>query len=222
MRHSVSAIFDSSVSKIIRQQQSVPPSLTSWRWQILISFLLMLHLFSVAISYSANWRRSSIQDAAIVWLQPYLIGANWYQEMLPIEWISENNRPGSIQLLVEHEAGHNHWVPTLDSDNSNNEKRKFDRLLHVLSELAIGEDSQGLTRILKSIVLHLEAGGSGNASRISKIRLLKRSESNLSKEADSVLYEAALARFPSGEFGFIPKIDSHRSVRAHETVQVNQ
>ena len=33
-------------------------------------------------------------------------------------------------------------------------------------------------------------------------------------ESESILYEASVARFPTGEFGFVPKLESHRSVRS--------
>ncbi len=213
------------MSKIIRQQQPVPASLITLRWQALISILLVLHLLSIGLSYATNWRRSSIEDNAIVWIQPYLIGFNWYQEMLPIEWISENNRPGSIQLSVEYADAQDQWIPIFESEKATMSRGKNDRLLHLLSELASGGDSQGLTLVLKSIVLHLEAGRKAKMPLVSKIRLAKFSDptvfSDSDNRADVVLYEASLARFASGEFGFIPKVESHRSVRAQEAVRGN-
>jgi len=176
-----------------------------------------MHLFSIGLTYATNWQRSAIEDRALVWLQPYLIGTNWYQEMMPIEWISENYRPGSFQLSIQHANATDQWVPILGVTSTNSMRAKFDRLLHVLSELARGEDYQGMTRVLKSIVLHLEKSRPANAPQISKIRLEKIAASSSIGDSEEVLYEATLARFPSGEFGFVPKIENHRSVRAIET-----
>ena len=100
---------------------------------------------------------------------------------------------------------------------------RADRFLHVLAELAINEDTLGLTNVLKSIVVHLESKNKDQKSLVSKIRLEKNlefkaiiasSKDVLSDETVSVLFEAALARFAGGEFGFVPKIDSNRTVRS--------
>ena len=100
---------------------------------------------------------------------------------------------------------------------------RAERLLHVLAELASNDDTLGLSNALKSIVAHLESENKDPNSLVSKIRLDKKWEPKadnvgtkdaLSDETESVLFEAELARFAGGEFGFVPKIESNRSVRS--------
>ncbi len=194
--------------------------------QICISTLLIMHLVFIVLTYATNWRRSSLEDKVLVSMQPYLIGLNWYQEMLPIEWVSENYKPGGVRITIENANAPNSWTSILDLTSSHSARSKIERVIHVSSELASAEDLQGLTCLLKSVVLHLEKGRSPNAPIVTRIRLEKVVNANATDNATSdatgdVLYEASLARFPSGEFGFIPKVESHRSVRANEAIGVN-
>jgi len=193
---------------------------SSWRW--LISVAILFHLSAVGLSYATNWRRSTVQDALLTGLQPYLITGNWYQEMLPIEWISDtSSRP--VRLLVQTNNGSKEWKQVLDVSEKGPGRVRAERLLHVLSELASNDDTLGLTHVLKSIVVHLESENKDQNSLVSKIRLEKNmeykavisgTEDVLSDETESVQYEAELARFAGGEFGFVPKIESNRSVRS--------
>lgn len=219
---------NSSLSKTIHSQKSIPctsPNQMTSPWQICITTLLMMHLVFIVLTYATNWRRSSIEDKVLVSMQPYLIGLNWYQEMLPIEGISENYKPGSVRITIENANAPNSWTSILDLTSSHSAQAKIERLIHVSSELASAEDLQGLTRLLKSVVLHLEKGRSPNSPFVTRIRLEKVANANATDNATTnatgeVLYEASLARFPSGEFGFIPKVESHRSVRANEAIGV--
>lgn len=93
----------------------------------------------------------------------------------------------------------------------------MDRFLYPLVEFAKSDDTEGLTRILKSLVVHLESETTANNARILKIRLENVSQMALESNAVSILYEASLARFPTGEFGFVTDIESYRSVRAVES-----
>lgn len=188
----------------------------------MISVTILFHLFAVGLSYATNWRRSTVQDAVLTRLQPYLITGNWYQEMLPIEWISETSSR-QVRLLVQTKNGSNEWKQVFDASEKSVGRFRAERLLHVLAELASNDDTLGLTNALKSIVVHLESENKDQNSLVSKIRLDKKWEPKadnvgtkdaLSDETESVLYEAELARFAGGEFGFVPKIESNRSVRS--------
>ena len=163
-----------------------------------------------------------VQDALLTRLQPYSITGNWYQEMLPIEWISDTSS-GQVHLLVQRMDGLKEWKQVLDESEKGVSRVRAERFLHVLGELASNDDTVGLTNVLKSIVVHLESENKNQESRVSKIRLVKNLESKgvladakdiQSDETESVLYEAALARFEGGEFGFVPKIENNRTVRS--------
>jgi len=182
------------------------------QWQWVLRLLILFHFFAIALTYSANWRRSAIQDNTLGSLQPYLIAGNWYQEMLPVEWISDSIGQKSVRLSIQTTTSPNDWTPALDASVKNLDQARAQRLLHVLTELAVSEDTQGLTNVLKSIVLHLENDPS--KPRLVGIRLERHSDSSPESQAESILYEASLARFSNGEFGFVPKLESHRSVRS--------
>ena len=191
----------------------------------------------MGLSYATNWQRSALQDALLTGLQPYLITGNWYHEMLPIEWISDSARSRRVRVLIQTSSDSNEWKKVLDATKKGVDRARSERLLHVLAELASNEDTLGLTNLLKSMVVHWEHENKSQKVVISRIRLEKNSEpkpiaadeptassneptvsSNepnvTSDETQSVLYEAELARFPDGEFGFVPKIESLRSVRS--------
>lgn len=202
------------MSKSIHHQQFDSPSEITPRWRWLVSCFILAHFGVIGLTYATNWRRSKLQDSVLQWLQPYLIGANWYQEMLPIEWISDAHSSKRIRISVQANDNPHEWKIVLDTKKLALNNAKAERLLHLLAELAVTEDTQGLTNVLKSIVLHIE---NGRTTTILKIRLEKTSESLAESEEEKVLYEASLARFPNGEFGFVPKIENHRTVRALNT-----
>ena len=185
------------------------------RW--IINSLILFHFGAVGLSYATNWRRSNFQDRILVLLQPYLIGWNWYQEMLPVEWISDANSTKSVRVDVQTKATPNEWHSVLDTSVHSFSRAKIDRFLYPLVEFAKSDDTEGLTRILKSLVVHLESETTANNARILKIRLENVSQMELESNAVSILYEASLARFPTGEFGFVTDIESYRSVRAVES-----
>ncbi len=155
----------------------------------------------------------------LLWLQPYLIGLNWYQEMLPIEWISDSNGTKKVRVSIQTTSKPNEWQTVLDSSRNSPTRTRSERFMYPLVELARGDDGQGLTNIFKSIVLHLEAEKTNDSETISRIRLENLSVTTLGSETESVLYEAALARFPTREFGFVPEIEKHRSVPAIESLR---
>ena len=203
------------MSKSIRHPQLDSPTKFTARWRLLISCLILAHFGAIGLTYATNWRRSALQDSVLVWLQPYLIGANWYQEMLPIEWISDAHSSKQFRISVQSNDNPHEWESVLEAKKLALDNARAERLLHLLAELAGTEDTQGFTNVLKSIVLHIENGRSSN---ILKIRLEKTSETLAENEEENVLYEASLARFSNGEFGFVPKIENHRTVRALNAV----
>ncbi|HUP77793.1 MAG TPA: hypothetical protein VM260_04460 [Pirellula sp.] len=199
------------MSKSIRHPQLDSPTTFTARWRLLISCLILAHFGAIGLTYATNWRRSALQDSVLLWLQPYLIGANWYQEMLPIEWVSDAHSLKQIRISVQFNDNPHEWESVLETKKWARDQARAERFLHLLAELAGTEDTQGLTNVLKSIVLHIENGRSSN---ILKIRIEKTSDSLAENEEENVLYEASLARFSNGEFGFVSKIDDHRTVRA--------
>ena len=133
--------------------------------------------------------------------------------MLPIEWISDASITKKIRISIQADDNPKEWKIVLETKKLTLDSARLERLLHLLSELAGTEENSGLTDMLKSIVLHIE---NGQSSKILKIRLEKTSKSQrVNEEAEeNVFYEASLARLPNGEFGFVPKIENHRTVRA--------
>ena len=208
------------MSKTIRQQpiDSLTEITARWRW--FVSCMVLLHFGTIGLSYATNWRRSAIQDGLLVSLQPYLIGVNWYQEMLPIEWISDAHKAKSIRVSVQVGDEPNDWKPAFNTSPMALDNARTERLLHLLAELASNDDTESLTFVLKSIVLHLENPKKNSKSSISRIRIEKTSAPPTESEEQPVLYEAALARFPNGEFGFVPKIENHRTVRSLHSATV--
>ncbi len=178
-----------------------------------------MHLGAIGLTYATNWRRSALQDRVLVWLQPYLIGVNWYQEMLPIEWISDSNSTKKVRVSIQTASIPNEWQTVLDSSRNSPTRTRSERFMYPLVELARSEDGQGITNMLASIVLHLEGEKTNDSETILRIRLENVSMAASGSDTESVLYEASLARFPSSEFGFVPEIEKHRSVPAIESTR---
>ena len=200
------------MTKPLREKNSAIKSIPiQWYWGLRI--LILFHFLALGLTYSANWRRSAIQDNTLTWLQPYLIGGNWYQEMLPVEWVSDSIGQKTVRVSIQTADAPTSWTPALDSSEKGIDQARTQRLLYVLAELAMSEDTQGLTYVLKSMVLHLESDPV-RPQQLVGIRLERLPETLAAPEAAAILYEASVARFPSGEFGFVPRIESHRSVRS--------
>ena len=88
-------------------------------------------------------------------------------------------------------------------------------------ELSANEETEGMLRIFKSIVVHVESTGPNESPvLVERIRLeqpveVKGENSDPQSETQEfALVEASVARFENGEIGLVPKIESHRSVRA--------
>lgn len=200
------------------------PVHSRWRW--VISCLIIFHFAAIGLTYATNWRRSVIQDNILVWLQPYLIGGCWYQEMLPIEWVSGQNKSLPIKVSIQTKKNPDEWYPVLDSRSkihasSDMNPAKSRRLLRAMIELSANEETEGMLRIFKSIVVHVESTSpSESPIFVDRIRLeqpvVEKGE-NSDPQSDTrefALVEASVARFENGEIGLVPKIESHRSVRA--------
>ncbi len=88
-------------------------------------------------------------------------------------------------------------------------------------ELSDNEETEGILRIFKSIVVHVESTGPNQSPIfVDRIRLeqpVEEKEENSdpqSETRDFTIVEASVARFENGEIGLVPKIETHRSVRA--------
>ncbi len=203
----------------------------SWRW--VISCLILCHFAAVGLTYVTNWRRSLIQDNILVWLQPYLIGGCWYQEMLPIEWVSSQNKSFPTKVSIQTKQNPNEWLPVLESRSERHASSgmgpaKSRRLLRVMMELSDNEETEGILRIFNSIVVHVESTGPKESPVfVDRIRLEQPSEKKdengepQSDTSEFTMVEASVARFENGEIGLIPKIESHRTVRARNAGRGN-
>jgi peptidyl-tRNA hydrolase len=78
-------------------------------------------------------------------------------------------------------------------------------------ELADNTDSDGLSRIMKAMVVHHEQ--LDPKVKIARIRL-ERETSEDENGVSPILSEATVARFEDGGIGIVPKIESRRAVRA--------
>lgn len=143
--------------------------------------------------------------------------------MLPIEWISDSTQSKRVRVLFQTSSASGEWKTLWGVTEKRANSARYERLHYVLAELAGNEDTLGLTHVLKSMVVHWEYANKSQNVFVSKIRLEKGSDPKpmaadastaSSDETETILYEAALARFAGGEFGFVPKIENHRSVRS--------
>jgi len=203
-----------------------------WKWAI--SSAIVFHFSVIVLTYATNSRRSAIQDQALVFLQPYLIGGNWYQEMLPIEWVAGDSSHGSISISVQTMDAPNRWKPILESREPASrsilsDQIKTRRLLQLAVKLHENDDPEAILRILHSVVLHLDSPGTNSkldpSRLVTHIRLEQATNEKISTEIEpddatpATIFEASVARFESGEIGLIPKIEDRRSVRAKEAVR---
>jgi hypothetical protein len=168
-----------------------------------------------------------------VWLQSYLIGGCWYQEMLPIEWVSGQNKSLPTKVSIQTKNNPDEWYPVLESRSESHatsgmNPAKSRRLLRAMIELSENEETEGILRLFKSIVVHVESTGPNEPPiLVDRIRLEQTVEEkgeNSDPQSDTrefALVEASVARFENGEIGLVPKIESHRSVRAKNAVRGN-
>lgn len=206
----------------MNKQTPTPPNST-WvvtptrRW--LISSLIVLHFGAIATSYAANWRRSALQDQVLTLAQPYLIGGNWYQEMLPVEWYIDATRSRHTWLSIQTKSSPDKWVKLFDSRSKGLDAGKRSQLIKLMVELSENQDSDGLSRIMTSIATHIEKFSPSELRDTKPVVLRMRLERELNETLeesanDAVLFEGAVARFEDGEIGFVPTIDRRRTVQS--------
>jgi hypothetical protein len=189
----------------------------------LVSVLLVLHFFLIGLTYATNARRSSVQDSVHVWLQPYSIPGNWYFEMLSFDGLSGKENLNSLRISVAR-ASSDEWETIMamwpkDQRGFWGLRFKSNRLMSLVQELVANDDQEGLLRILRSVVKHLDAKTQPANESLTRIRLDQNagepeaSSSDLPESSQrQVILEASIARLEDGEFGLIPKIDAHREV----------
>ncbi len=97
-----------------------------------------------------------------------------------------------------------------------------------MMELSDNEETEGILRIFNSIVVHVESTGPKESPVfVDRIRLEQPSEKKdengepQSDTSEFTMVEASVARFENGEIGLIPKIESHRTVRARNAGRGN-
>lgn len=193
-----------------------------WRWAI--SVFLLAHFGVISLTYSTNWRRSAAQDQILGYLQPYLIGCNWYQEMLPVEWTSGQSSSNATRVSVSASSVDDDWKPVISNRSYGLgaltfHQNKVERWIRLAQELAASDDQEGLLRLMRSLVLHLDHSEEFQEHRVVRIRLEQTVKKDSSDSADSnepseiTLIEAQVARLEDGSIGLIPKIEEHREVR---------
>jgi len=193
----------------------------SSHWKLLISIAILVHFSSLCVAYSANQMRSPLQDRVLVFLQPYLIGFNFYPETLPVELIADENPPSSTRISISS-SGQGEWSTVLSTQVSALESLslhglKSRRLLQLLSALSKNEDEDGILRILESVAMRVDSIDFklGTVDKpFDKIRLELPGVPTDDGGLEPVFVEALVARFEDGEIGLVPKVEPHRSVRS--------
>ena len=202
---------DNSIAKT--ESGSFPSS--TWQWAI--SLVVVFHFGAIALTYATNWRRSPVQDQVLTWLQPYLIGANWYHEMLPVELVSEEAKSQHTWLAV-CSSDSEEWKTILDNWEGTFDNHYCARLLRLMLDLAEQENTDGLGRIAVSLVKHFESS-QGNVApnstkQIDRIRLLQPPSKLDESGENKIVFEGDIVRFENGELAFVSKTENRRTVRA--------
>lgn len=193
-----------------------------WRW--LISVCLLIHFGCILLTLSTNRRRSNVQDSFHSLFQPYLVGLNWYQEMLPLDWISGAGTGDFFVAIQTTESSQ--WTtlmpgPTVSiAERIGIQHEKTLRMVQLLAEMTKSENHEGAMQILRSIISHLDASAE-KSQRVQRIRVQrKKSLESMAQVSDAesiseeVVFEVSIARFADGTFGLVPKIEVQREVRA--------
>ena len=129
--------------------------------------------------------------------------------MLPIEWYSDD-KFSKVKWVSVQFKNESDWIKVIESQSRSLDQSKQRQLLGLMWELVVNDNNDGISRIMLSMVRHLEAK---NPQRtINRIRFEKTTEDSLD-ESESVLFEGSIARFENAEIGLIPKIESRRSVK---------
>lgn len=197
------------MASTVKQLSSVPPSM--WVVRTIVSVCVVVHFVAIVATYSANWRRSGIQDDVLTASQPYLIGLNWYVEMLPIEW----NKADSADMkakLTALEKNQTERIVLLDSTTTTLDRAKKRSLLRLLvSILEVGDDDAAAL-LLSSVIKHEQASGVRSGGPIVSVRLEKLLD--VGDANYSVLYEATVKQSNEGSIQFLPVLEPQRTVPA--------
>ncbi len=165
---------------------------------------MLLHFGGIVCAYSANWRRSGLQDDLLSVLNPYLIGMDWSLELIPVEWNRGQALDLPIQLVGMDESGQS--IVMLDSQSRDWDRDRKRQILRVLVSLLESQSDDVATPVLASIVAHSERV-TGRTFR--SIQLKKPLESN----TDPInVYEASVVRMAGEPLRFVPVIDAQRTV----------
>ncbi len=185
-----------------RTHSTPQPLSRPFRW--IVSCLLVIHFVGIVCAYSANWRRSGLQDDLLSVLNPYLIGMDWSLELIPMEWNRGQALDLPTQLVGMDESGEP--IVILDSQSRDWDRDRKRQILRVLVSLLESQSDDVATPVLASIVAHSERL-TGRMFR--SIQLRKPMESN----TDPInVYEASVVRMEDEPLRFVPAIDAQRTV----------
>jgi ABC-type cobalamin transport system ATPase subunit len=173
--------------------------------------LVVSHFVAILVTYSANWRRSSIQDDMLTLGQPYLIGLNWYVEMLPIEWNRADSADLKTRLSVQEKNTAERLV-LLDSSADTVDRAKKRNLLRLLVSILEAGDDDGAALLLSSIIKHEQSSTTRIKNPIVSVRLEKLLDAGDANY--SVLYDATVKQSSDGKVQFLPALEPQRTVPA--------
>ncbi len=182
----------------------------AWSVRAIVSLLVVLHFFLVVTTYAANWRRSGVQDDALSLCQPYVIGLNWYVEMLPIEWCKSDSADSKARLSVQSKSGTERSL-LLDSTADTLDRAKKRNLLRLLVSVVEAGDDDGAALLLASMIKHAQ-NSREQTDPIVSVRLEKLLD--VTDSSYSVLYEAAVKHSEAGKVQFLPALEPQRTVPA--------
>ncbi|MFN9412995.1 MAG: hypothetical protein ACK57V_11570 [Pirellula sp.] len=192
-------------------KQSLDLRSPTWLVRAIVSLLVASHFIGILLTYSANWRRSAIQDDTLTLGQPYLIGLNWYVEMLPIDWNRADSADLEARLSVQ-EKNETERIVLLDSNADTVDRAKKRSLLRLLVSVIEAGDDDGAALLLSSIISHEQASATRTQKPIVSVRLEKLLDAGDANY--SVLYEATVKQASDGTIQFLPVLEPQRTVPA--------
>ena len=188
-------------------KQSLELRSPTWLVRAIVSLLVAAHFAAILVTYSANWRRSGIQDDTLTLGQPYLIGLNWYVEMLPIDWNRADSADLKARLSVQ-EKNETERLVLLDSNADTVDRAKKRSLLRLLVSVIEAGDDDGAALLLSSMIKHEQV--SRTQKPIVSVRLEKLLDSGNANY--SVLYDATVKQSSDGAIQFLPVLEPQRTV----------
>jgi hypothetical protein len=196
----------SKISNQIGQSQGVSVSNQPWSgWaKLIISLVLILHFFLIALVYFSNnsLSRMPLADRIIEKFHPYLIGLGWYTELLPMSVIGSEayEKPVTIDYRLERTSKTwNSWIDSTTSDV------RWKRLAQLAGALAVNDDDEGLGQIALSLVRRARAQG----LEFDQIRFTAIEPGS---QQNTLLYQATIVPLSSGELTLVPELESTQTV----------